>query len=214
MNKLRQLMTIAGIDFDLKLTLIIIMGTLLPMVDYYNYRITGTKAYDRMILYFIIPMAVILLLFRDRPAEYGFQLGNWRVGLMWTIIGCVSMAVILWFIVRTPSMQRFYAAKAPDNPLYLIYITAVDLFGWEFMWRGFMLFGLAAVLGPGPAIWLQAVPFAFMHLNKPELEALTTLFGGAAFGFIAWQSGSFLYPFLIHWFIAAFTMLIASGKIG
>lgn len=214
MNELRKRMTIGGIHFDLKLTLIIIMGTLLPMVDYYNHRITGNKAYDRMILYFIIPMAVILLLFRDRPAEYGFQLGNWRVGLMWTIIGCASMAVILWFVARTPSMERFYAAKAPDNPLYLIYITAVDLFGWEFMWRGFMLFGLAAVLGPGPAIWLQAVPFAFMHLNKPELEALTTLFGGAAFGFIAWQSGSFLYPFLIHWFIASFTMLIASGKIG
>jgi membrane protease YdiL (CAAX protease family) len=214
MNEFRKRMTIAGIDFDLKLTLIIIMGTLLPLVDYYNHRITGNKAYDRMILYFVIPMAVILLLFRDRPAEYGFQLGNWRVGLMWTIIGCAIMAVILWFIARTPSMQRFYAAKAPDNPLYLIYITAVDLFGWEFMWRGFMLFGLAAVLGPGPAIWLQAVPFAFMHLNKPEMEALTTLFGGAAFGFIAWQSGSFLYPFLIHWFIVSFTMLIASGKLG
>ena len=214
MNELRKRMTIGGIDFDLRLTLIIIMGVLLPMVDYYNHRITGNKAYDRMILYFIIPMAVVLLLFRDRPADYGFQLGNWRVGLMWTVIGCAVMAVILWFIARTPSMQSFYSEKAPDNPLYLIYITAVDLFGWEFMWRGFMLFGMAAVLGPGPAIWLQAVPFAFMHLNKPELEALTTIFGGAAFGYIAWQSGSFLYPFLIHWFIAAFTMLIASGKIG
>ena len=214
MNELRKRMTIGGIDFDLKLTLIIIMGVLLPMVDYYNHRITGNKAYDRMILYFIIPMAVVLLLFRDRPADYGFQIGNWRVGLMWTVIGCVVMAVILWFIARTPSMQSFYSEKAPDNPLYLIYITAVDLFGWEFMWRGFMLFGMAAVLGPGPAIWLQAVPFAFMHLNKPELEALTTIFGGAAFGYIAWQSGSFLYPFLIHWFIAAFTMLVASGKIG
>lgn len=214
MNELRKRMTIGGIDFDLKLTLIIIMGVLLPMVDYYNHRITGNKAYDRMILYFIIPMAVVLLLFRDRPADYGFQLGNWRVGLMWTVIGCAVMAVILWFIARTPSMQSFYSEKAPDNPLYLIYITAVDLFGWEFMWRGFMLFGMAAVLGPGPAIWLQAVPFAFMHLNKPELEALTTIFGGAAFGYIAWQSGSFLYPFLIHWFIAVFTMLIASGKIG
>lgn len=214
MNELRKRMTIGGIDFDLKLTLIIIMGVLLPMVDYYNHRITGNKAYDRMILYFIIPMAVVLLLFRDRPADYGFQIGNWRVGLMWTVIGCVVMAVILWFVARTPSMQSFYSEKAPDKPLYLIYITAVDLFGWEFMWRGFMLFGMAAVLGPGPAIWLQAVPFAFMHLNKPELEALTTIFGGAAFGYIAWQSGSFLYPFLIHWFIAAFTMLVASGKIG
>jgi membrane protease YdiL (CAAX protease family) len=214
MNDLRKRMTIAGIDFDLKLTLIIIMGTIIPMVDYYNHRITGTKAYDRIILYFIIPLAVILLLFRDRPADYGFQLGNWRVGLMWTVIGCVGMAIILWFVVRVPSVESYYSAKAPDNPLYLVYITAVDLFGWEFMWRGFMLFGMAAVLGPGPAILLQAVPFAFMHLNKPELEALTTLFGGAAFGFIAWQSGSFLYPLLIHWFIASFIMLLASGKIG
>jgi membrane protease YdiL (CAAX protease family) len=207
-------MTIAGVQFDLQLTLLIILGTILPMIDYYNHRITGTKAYDRLILYFVIPMAVILLLFRHPPAAYGFRLGNWRVGLLWTVIGCAVMAVILWFVARTPSMQRFYAAKAPENTSYLIYITAADLFGWEFMWRGFMLFGLARVLGPGPAIFLQAVPFAFMHLGKPELEALSTIFGGAAFGFIAWQSGSFLYPFLIHWFIAALTMLLATGRIG
>ena len=207
-------MTIGGVEFDLKLTLIIVLGTVLPMLDYYSHRITGTKAYDRIVLYLVIPMVIILLLFRDRPAEYGFRVGNWRTGLMWTVVGCVFMAVVLWFVARTPALQRYYAAKAPDNAAYLIYITAVDLFGWEFMWRGFLLFGLAQVLGPGPAIFLQAVPFAFMHLGKPELETLSTLFGGAAFGFIAWQTGSFFYPFLIHWFVASFTMLLASGRIG
>jgi len=212
--KKRLTMTIGGVEFDLKLTLIIILGTILPMIDHYNHRLTGTKAYDRMVLYFVIPMIIILLVFRDRPSEYGFRIGDWRTGLMWTVIGCVTMAVILYFVARTPAMQRYYAAKAPDNVAYLLYITAVDLFGWEFMWRGFLLFGMAAVLGPGPAIFLQAVPFAFMHLGKPELETMSTIFGGAVFGFIAWQSGSFLYPFLIHWFIASFTMLIASGKIG
>lgn len=207
-------MTVGGIAFDLKLTLIIIMGTILPMLDFYNHRITGTKAYDRMVLYFVVPMAVILLLFRESPTEYGFRLGNWKVGLMWTVVGCLLMAVILWFVARTPAMKSYYTAKAPENTAYLIYITAVDLFGWEFFWRGLALFGMARVLGPGPAIWLQAVPFAFMHLGKPELETLTTLFGGAAFGFVAWQAGSFLYPFLIHWFIASFTMLVATGRIG
>ncbi len=207
-------MTIGSVEFDLKLTLIIIMGTILPMIDYYNHRITGTKAYDRMVLYFVIPMIIILLVFRDRPSEYGFRIGDWRTGLIWTVIGCIAMAVILYFVARTPVMQRYYAAKAPDNVLYLLYITAVDLFGWEFMWRGFLLFGMAAVIGPGPAIFLQAVPFAFMHLGKPELETMSTIFGGAAFGFIAWQSGSFLYPFLIHWFIASLTMLIATGRVG
>ncbi len=207
-------MTIGGVEFDLKLTLIIILSVLLPLIDHYQHRITGTKAYDRLILYFVIPMAIIILLFRDRPADYGFTIGDWRTGLKWTLIGCAGMALILYFLARTPSMQRFYNAKAPENTLYLIYITAADLFGWEFMWRGFVFFGLAAVLGPGPAIWLQAVPFAFMHLGKPEVETFSTIFGGAALGFVAWQSGSFLYPFLIHWFIASFTMLVASGRIG
>lgn len=206
-------MTIGGIEFDLKLTLIIILSVVLPMIDYYH-SITGTKAYDRMILYFVIPMLVILLVFRDKPADYGFQIGNWQKGLMWTAIGCLVMAIILWFVAKTPTMEKYYSAKAPDSTPYLIYITAVDLFGWEFMWRGFVLFGLAQVLGPGPAIWLQAVPFAFMHLGKPEIETLTTVFGGAAFGFVAWQTGSFIYPFLIHWFIATFTMFLASGRIG
>lgn len=207
-------MTIGGVEFDLKLTLIIILSVVLPMIDYFQHRITGTKAYDRLILYFVIPMVIIILLFRDRPADYGFVIGDWRTGLKWTLIGSAGMAIILYFLARTPAMQRFYDAKAPENTLYLIYITAADLFGWEFMWRGFVLFGLAAVIGPGPAIWLQAVPFAFMHLGKPEVEAFSTIFGGAALGFVAWQSGSFLYPFLIHWFIASFTMLVASGRIG
>jgi membrane protease YdiL (CAAX protease family) len=212
--KSRKTLTIGGVEFDLKLTLIIIMGTILPMIDYYDHQITNVKAYDRLVLYFFIPMAVILIVFRDKPVDYGFRIGNWRKGLLWTAIGCFGMAIILWFLAQTPAMQSFYTAKAPDNTGFLIYITAADLFGWEFMWRGFMLFGLAAVLGPGPAIWLQAVPFAFMHLGKPEIETLSTIFGGAAFGYVSWQTGSFLYPFLIHWFIASFTMLVATGRIG
>jgi hypothetical protein len=52
-----------------------------------------------------------------------------------------------------------------------------------------------------------------MHLGKPEVETLSTIFGGAAFGFIAWQSESFLYPWLIHWYIATITMLIATGRL-
>jgi membrane protease YdiL (CAAX protease family) len=89
----------------------------------------------------------------------------------------------------------------------------VELFGWEFIWRGLVLYALARAFGPGPAILLQAVPFAFMHLGKPELETLSTLFGGVAFGLIAWRTRSFVYPWLIHWFIVTFTLLVASDDI-
>jgi uncharacterized protein len=206
-------MTIGGVAFDLKLMLFIILATVVPMLDYYDHRLTGQKAYDRVIFYFIIPMLVILLIFHETPSDFGFQWGNWRAGLAWTAVVALGMAIILWFIARTPAMQAYYDARAPREILRLIYLTGVDLFGWEFIWRGFMLFGLARILGPGPAILIQAVPFAFMHLGKPEIETLSTIFGGIGFGFIAWQSESFVYPWLIHWFIASFTMLIATGRI-
>ena len=203
-------MVIGGVTFDLKLVLLVVVGTIIPMLDHYGHTITSTKAYDRIIFYFIIPALIILLLFREPLSAYGFQFGDWKTGLMWTAVSCIIMAAILYFIARTPSMQTYYQARAPKEVMRLIYITGVDLFGWEFMWRGFMLFGMASIIGPGPAILFQAVPFAFMHLGKPEIETLSTIFGGIGFGFIAWQSESFIYPFLIHWFIASFTMLLAT----
>ncbi len=205
--------TIGGVEFDLKLTFLIILGTVVPMLDYYKHQFTDTKAYDRFIYYFIIPIIVITLLFRESPSEYGFKLGNWKVGLMYTAVSCTIMGIILYFFARTPDMQQYYNARAPKEMSRLLFLSGVELFAWEFIWRGLMLFAFARILGPGPAIFLQAVPFAFMHLGKPEVETLSTIFGGAGFGFIAWQTDSFLYPWLIHWFITAFTMLIASGRI-
>ncbi len=207
------MITIGGVEFDLKLSFLIIYSTVVPMLDYYNHQLTGTKAYDRFIFYFIIPMFIILFLFRESPRDLGFQLGDWRAGLMWVVIGCVGMAIILWFVSRTPAMQAFYEERAPSTVGRLLFLNGVELFAWEFMWRGFVLFIFAQYFGPGPAILLQAVPFAFMHLGKPEIETLSTIFGGAAFGFVAWQTQSFVYPWLIHWFIASFTMLIATGRI-
>ncbi|RMH01437.1 MAG: CPBP family intramembrane metalloprotease [Chloroflexi bacterium] len=206
-------MTFAGIQFDPKLTFLIIFSTIIPMLDYYQHRLTSLKAHDRFIFYFILPMLIILILFRESPTNYGFQIGNWRTGLKWVIPVCMIMAVILLFLARTPAMQSYYAARTPQQLWRLLYLNGIELFAWEFVWRGFMLFGLARALGPGPAIFLQAVPFAFMHLGKPEIETLSTIFGGAGFAIVAWQSQSFLYPWLIHWFIASFTMLVATGRI-
>ncbi|MDX1416498.1 MAG: CPBP family intramembrane glutamic endopeptidase [Candidatus Promineifilaceae bacterium] len=207
------MITIGGIEFDLKLTFLIIYSTVVPMLDYYNHQLTGTKAYDRFIFYFIIPMLIIFFVFREPPKDFGFQLGDWRSGLIWVAIGCVGMAIILWFVSRMPAMQEFYSERAPSTVGRLIFLNGVELFAWEFMWRGIVLFVYARYFGPGAAIFLQAIPFAFMHLGKPEIETISTIFGGAAFGFVAWQTQSFVYPWLIHWFIASLTMVIATGRI-
>ncbi|MFK7800056.1 MAG: CPBP family glutamic-type intramembrane protease [Anaerolineae bacterium] len=222
-----RVFNIGGIEFNVGLTILIVLGTILPMLDAYGHTPVGfvqnalgidpgytgleKKAWDRIFFYLIVPLIVILL-FREKPVDYGFGFGNWQEGLLWTAGACLGMAIILWAVARTDSMQAYYSVRAAPQPWRVIYLTGVDLLGWEFIWRGFLLFGMARVLGVGPAIWLQAVPFAFMHLGKPEIETMTTIFGGAAFGFVAWRTNSFVYPFLIHWFIASYTQLIALGK--
>jgi len=202
-------MTIGGIHFDLKLIFVILFTTVIPMLDFYGHKITGTKAYDRFLLYFILPAAAILLIWREPLGNFGFKLGDCKSGLLWTLGACLVMAIILRVVGRLPAMQTYYAALAPKNLSRLVWLNGVELFGWEFIWRGFMLFALAKIFGPGPAILIQAVPFAFLHLGKPELETLTTVFGGIGFGYIAWQTNSFVYPWLIHWFIASFIELVA-----
>ncbi|HRQ14253.1 MAG TPA: CPBP family intramembrane metalloprotease [Promineifilum sp.] len=206
-------LTVGGVEFDVRLTLLIIFATLLPMLDYYGHGPTGVKAWDRFIFYFLGSAVFILLIYREPLGNFGFTWGDWRKGLLYTLAACVGMAVILWFIARAPTMQAFYEGRAPDGMRRAIFLNAVELFGWEFMWRGLVLFAFARAFGPGPAIFLQAVPFAFMHLGKPEIETLSTIFGGAAFGYIAWQTRSFVYPWLIHSFVTAFTLLVATGMI-
>lgn len=204
-------MRLNQLRMDWKVVTAIVVSTLALVVEHYR-CIFAHNAYDRLLLYLGVPLLVILLVFRDSPARYGFQLGDWKAGLALTAVGCGGMALVMTFLARTEAFRGYYAPLA-DSPVPLLFYTAADLFGWEFLFRGFLLFALYPVCGPY-AILLQAVPFTIAHFGKPELETLSCIFGGSAFGYVAWRTRSFLYPFLIHWFLATFTVLVASGAVG
>jgi uncharacterized protein len=196
------------LQFDWRVIVVTVLSTLLLMVDAY-FRITNSKIQDRLILYLLIPLVVVLVVFRARPHEYGFGLGDWKAGLVLTGAGIVLAAPLIWLAGRQPSMQAYYAAQLPGLP----WATFLDLLGWEFFFRGFILWTYARRFGPD-ALWLQAVPFALAHIGKPSLETLSTIFGGFAFGWLAYRTRSFLYPFLVHWFVDSFAILVAAGALG
>ncbi|MBN1317993.1 MAG: CPBP family intramembrane metalloprotease [Anaerolineales bacterium] len=204
-------MTVLGIKFDLKITIVIILGTLLPLIDLHHHTLFSNVSYNRFFLYLVVPAVVILLVFKEPLKDYGFQWGNWKEGIAWTLGSCLVMALVLIVFMRRPELQAYYRVKSAGGLWRAVWDSGVDLFGWEFLWRGFTLFALARVTGPGTAIWLQAVPFTFAHLGKPEIETMSCIFGGAGFGLVAWRSKSFVYPFLIHTFIASWTTYLTMG---
>ncbi len=203
-------MHLRKLRMDWKPATVIVVSTLALAVDHYH-SILASKAYDRLALYLGLPLLIILLLFRESPARYGFQLGDWKAGLALTAAGCGGMLLVMLLVARTGDFRSYYATRVP--PLQIIINNGLDLFGWEFLFRGWLLFALYPVCGPY-AILLQAVPFTIAHFGKPELETLSCIFGGSAFGYVAWRTRSFLYPFLIHWFLATVTVLLASGAAG
>jgi len=219
-NQMRTLLH-SDLRFDWKIITLTVVSTLLLMIDHYHRLIpnegllgnfgSNWKAIDRIILYLIIPVLVTVFVFKEKPSNYGFHLGDWRAGVILTLGGVVLMTPIIWLLGKSnASMHGYYSNQIN---IYTPVATFLDLFGWEFLFRGWLLFGYARKFGPD-ALWLQAVPFALMHIGKPEVETLSTIFGGFAFGWIAYRTRSFIYPFIIHWFIATFVIYVAAGFIG
>ena len=212
------------LQLDWKIAILVVVSTLLLMIDSYHAHLapwakwfpgwsaTGlsTKIIDRTLLYFVIPMLIVLLVFRQKPGEFGFTFGDWKAGIILTLGGIVLIAPVLWLVGRgDATMQNYYKPQVSGLP----WNTLLDLFSWEFIFRGWLLFGFARKFGP-EAIWLQAVPFALAHIGKPEIETLSTIFGGFAFGWVAWRTKSFVYPLLIHWFVGSFMIIVAAGLLG
>jgi membrane protease YdiL (CAAX protease family) len=195
------------LPFDWKIVTITIVSTLLLMVDHYH-RLTSDKGLDRTILYLAIPLIFVIFVFREDPREYGLTPGDWKAGGLITGLAILLIAPVLWLAAHEGTMHAYYERQLGGLP----WNTFVDLLGWEFFFRGWILFGYARRFGP-EALWLQAVPFALAHIGKPEVETLSTIFGGFVFGWIAYRTKSVLYPFLLHWFIASFTILVAAEVI-
>jgi membrane protease YdiL (CAAX protease family) len=200
-----------GVDFDARIVQLVVVSTVL-LIMAFNDRFVSA-AYDRFFLEFLVPVALIIVLWRENPRRYGLAIGDWRLGLPVTIVGIAGMAVVIWFFSRQPDFQQYYTQDIAGRPSWrLIIDTCVDIFAWEFFCRGWLLWGLGRKYG-SDAVWLQVIPFALMHMWKPQIEQLSTVIGGAFFGILAWRTGSILYGWLLHTFMVAWILLLAAGAV-
>ena len=151
------------VSLDGKITILIISSVLLLTIQHYR-RLTPWFSVDLLVFCLLAPLIIIVVFWKENPANYGLRLGNYKLGLLFTLGGLVLMTPILWVVARMPSFQAYYGqVKSPWN--WLVLNNAAHLFSWEFFFRGFLLFGLARRYGDD-AIFLQAVPFAVAHFGK------------------------------------------------
>jgi hypothetical protein len=158
----------------------------------------GHPTWDGVLFYFAIPVATLLAL-GSRPSEWGLGIGRWRWTLGLTLALVVGEILLLLGAIRLPSLQRFYAPLGPPEGTLWPWIgfLVIDMFTWEFFFRGFMLFGLEPALGE-LAIYVQMMPFAIAHLGKPEIETLSSIAGGILIGYLVRYCRSMWPAFVLH----------------
>jgi membrane protease YdiL (CAAX protease family) len=150
----------------------------------------------------VCPILVILIILRKNPLDFGLRLGSPRIWGMHVGVICLIAAIVLFASSFSPSLQSYYVT-ADFDLLNYFWMSCISLFAWEFIYRGYLLFGLKDKLKE-EAILLQMIPFALMHLGKPELETISTIFTGVLFGYVAYRGKSVWPAFIIHLFINVF----------
>ena len=215
-----------GPQLPVRATIAVVTVTLILLLDYHG-RIDavvssilgpggGTAAdlkriqsIGRLLLLGVVPLLVIVLAMRDRPSRYGVRVGDWRAGLAIGIAGCVVMTPVVLAVARVPAFSSYYAPQAAA-PGQVLLTSALEVIPAELFFRGFLMFALLRVVGP-IGIVIATLPFAFAHLGKPEVETLSTVAGGLAYGWLDWRTGSVLWSGLAHTFILSLVVLAAGA---
>ena len=161
----------------------------------------------------VIPLLIGRFGLKQSLRDWGVGLGDWKFGLLVTLALYLLFLPILIYVSTDPAFQAKYplfraATKSIWHFRLFEMAYAIYFIGWEFMYRGFMLFGLKPKLGYY-AVFIQTIPFAIMHFGKPQAENLAAVGAGVILGYLALPTRSFWYGWLLHAAIAVTNDLLA-----
>jgi membrane protease YdiL (CAAX protease family) len=150
------------------------------------------------VYYIIFPAFTILIILRKNPLDFGLRLGNYNLWGFYVAITVVIAIPVLYIGSLFSSVGQYYT-KPFDYYSFFTQMVPL-LFAWEYLLRGFLLFGLKERFKEA-SILIQMVPFVLLHIGKPEIEILMCIPMGLWFGYIAYRGKSFWPAFITHTFI-------------
>jgi membrane protease YdiL (CAAX protease family) len=174
-------------------------------------RLSGT------LLYGLLPVLVTLLAFHRSPVQYGLHTGSFGRSLLWWIPVAVLVIALSYFTANTrTNLSRYPQIRVSVWTNNLLTLSAISwisyLAGYEFLFRGFLLFSCLESFGFWPALVINVSLYCLVHLPKGYRETIGSLFFGILLAHATLRLGSFWFAFLVHttlalsneWFSLAF----------
>ncbi len=170
------------------------------------------QIWGALVLFGLIPAAIVKLVFREKLSDYGLSLGIFRRTRNLTLMTVPVSIFAMYFAAQSAQYLSVY----PYNPwilggfsslfagrmflaiYFLLYLVCYYL-SWEFFFRGFLQLGTESTLGCFNAVLVGTVFSTLAHLGPhPMEETLGAIAGGIIWGFFVYRSRSVAAGWAMH----------------
>jgi hypothetical protein len=186
------------------------LGSIADMAPFVHWGLSS------IVLRVLIPLAVIVFVFHEPLADYGWK---WRGTLahlpLYAGLYLLMLPLIVLASTQASFQQKypFYHGASEGGAAFWGYelLYGAQFVGVEFFFRGFLTFALFRRFGYN-ALLIMAIPYVMVHFNKPLPETFGALGAAMVLGALALRAGSCVPGIFIHWAVGMTMDVLAIGK--
>lgn len=165
------------------------------------------RRYTGIFCFLLIPLVVIYTVFSQDITRYGIGTNN----LLESILLILSLGVLIVFFqakfASNPvNLDHYPQIRVPVWTLSLIVTNSLTWFlylsAYEFMFRGFLLFGITDVLGIWPAILVNTAIYSLAHVHKGVRETILSFPFGILLCYLTLKTETIWVALFLHFILA------------
>ncbi len=169
----------------------------------YKDNVVYGKRISAFIIFGILPILIVKYVFHENLDQYGFAFIHKNVKPVYFFIMLVMVVPIMISLSKRENIYSHYpevkSATISRLSLLLSSITYIlYYFGYEGLFRGFLVFGLRRYTGDLFAVITSMVFTSITHLSSPLIVLIGSMVSGVIFPYIVILSGSIWALFVFH----------------
>lgn len=184
-----------------------LLNSLFPGISKKPVTLYFTEKSIGFLLFGIVPYILFIRLSELIHPECIFTSGT--SGRYWYILASllIIISVLTFISSRNKSMQERYPQIRIK--IWMLKYSLISIAGWiiyilgyEFLLRGILWFCCFRAFGFWPALLINIVLYAIVHLDQGMTMSLGAIPVGIIFCLLTFYTGSFLFAFLLHCWMA------------
>ncbi len=161
------------------------------------------QRYTGVVCLGLFPLITTLILIPKSIADYGLSFQNFLISVYWSLgLGMLILVINFLNSRKADNLAIYPQIRVKEWSANLIFFNALSwcsyLFAYELLFRGFLLFGTASLIGAVPAIAINASIYSIAHIPKGIKETIGAIPLGIILCLITFSTGTIWVAFFVH----------------